>query len=41
MATRGALRRTYTWIASHAPWSAWAWRNTAFATAASGLTRRW
>ncbi|MGE7388965.1 histidine kinase [Streptomyces sp. NPDC004126] len=34
MATRGALRRTYTWIASHAPWSAWAWRNTAFATAA-------
>ncbi|MFF5703486.1 histidine kinase [Streptomyces sp. NPDC012794] len=34
MATRGALRRTYTWIASHTPWSAWAWRNTAFSTAA-------
>ncbi|MBT2406134.1 MULTISPECIES: sensor histidine kinase [unclassified Streptomyces] len=34
MAFRGALRRTYTWIAAHAPWSAWAWRNTAFAVAA-------
>ncbi|WP_250568897.1 sensor histidine kinase [Streptomyces sp. CJ_13] len=34
MATRGALRRTYTWIAAHGPWSAWAWRNTAFAVAA-------
>ncbi|MFD8982724.1 histidine kinase [Streptomyces sp. NPDC059564] len=34
MATRGALRRTYTWIASHTPWSAWAWRNTTFSAAA-------
>ncbi|MFD9568804.1 sensor histidine kinase [Streptomyces sp. NPDC059982] len=34
MATRGALRRTYTWIAAHTPWSAWARRNTAFAAAA-------
>ncbi|MCX5195229.1 sensor histidine kinase [Streptomyces sp. NBC_00249] len=34
MATRGALRRTYTWIAAHTPWSAWAWRNTAFGAAA-------
>ncbi len=30
----GAPRRTYTWIAAHAPWSAWAWRNTAFTAAA-------
>ncbi|MFF7499764.1 sensor histidine kinase [Streptomyces lavendulae] len=34
MTTRGALRRTYTWIAAHTPWSPWAWRNTAFAAAA-------
>lgn len=34
MALRGALRRTSTWFAAHAPWSAWAWRNTAFAAAA-------
>ncbi|MFD5930981.1 histidine kinase [Streptomyces sp. NPDC060333] len=34
MAFRGALRRTYTWIAAHAPWSAWARRNTAFCAAA-------
>lgn len=34
MATWGALKRSYTWTAAHAPWSAWAWRNTAFSTAA-------
>ncbi|MGW3328494.1 histidine kinase [Streptomyces virginiae] len=35
MAIRGgAPRRTYTWITAHAPWSAWAWRNTAFTVAA-------
>ncbi|MFG2877058.1 histidine kinase [Streptomyces sp. NPDC048337] len=34
MATSGPLRRTYTWIAGHAPWSAWAWRHTAFTVAA-------
>ncbi|MET9463926.1 histidine kinase [Streptomyces sp. NPDC006544] len=34
MASSGALRRTYTWTMAHAPWSAWAWRNTAFTTAA-------
>lgn len=34
MATRGALRRTYTWIAAHTPWSAWARRNTTFGAAA-------
>ncbi|MFJ8017928.1 histidine kinase [Streptomyces sp. NPDC096339] len=34
MALRGALRRTYTWTAAHAPWSAWARRNTAFSAAA-------
>ncbi|MFC9295474.1 sensor histidine kinase [Streptomyces sp. NPDC057011] len=34
MATPGPLRRTYTWIAGHAPWSAWAWRHTAFTVAA-------
>lgn len=34
MVIRGALRRTYTWIAAHTPWSAWAWRNTAFVVAA-------
>ncbi|MEU9037831.1 sensor histidine kinase [Streptomyces sp. NPDC048352] len=34
MAVGGALRRMYTWTASHTPWSAWAWRNTAFTTAA-------
>lgn len=32
--SRGAPRRTYTWITAHAPWSAWAWRNTAFTAAA-------
>ncbi|MFI9062113.1 sensor histidine kinase [Streptomyces sp. NPDC053429] len=34
MALRGALRRTSTWLAAHAPWSAWARHNTAFAAAA-------
>lgn len=34
MAFRGALRRTYTWIAAHTPWSAWARGNTAFCAAA-------
>ncbi|MFF3014380.1 histidine kinase [Streptomyces sp. NPDC057939] len=34
MALRGASRRTYTWIAAHTPWSAWARRNTAFSVAA-------
>ncbi|MEU7604904.1 histidine kinase [Streptomyces sp. NPDC041003] len=34
MAFRGAVGRTYTWIAAHAPWSAWARRNTVFTTAA-------
>ncbi|MFD6912850.1 histidine kinase [Streptomyces virginiae] len=35
MAIRGgAPRRTYTWITAHAPWSAWAWRNTTFTAAA-------
>jgi signal transduction histidine kinase len=34
MATRGAPRRAYTWIAAHTPWSAWARRNTTFSAAA-------
>ncbi|MFF4185526.1 sensor histidine kinase [Streptomyces sp. NPDC001691] len=34
MATPGPLRRAYVWTAAHAPWSAWAWRNTALVTAA-------
>ncbi|RCH69877.1 sensor histidine kinase [Streptomyces sp. SDr-06] len=34
MATPGPLRRAYLWTAAHAPWSAWAWRNTALVTAA-------
>ncbi|MER5774348.1 sensor histidine kinase [Streptomyces sp. NPDC002039] len=34
MAFRGALRRTYTWIVAHAPWSAWARGSTAFCAAA-------
>ncbi|WP_251055233.1 sensor histidine kinase [Streptomyces sp. ISL-66] len=34
MASSGALRRTFTWTTAHAPWSAWAWRNTAFTAAA-------
>ncbi|MBT2544724.1 sensor domain-containing protein [Streptomyces sp. ISL-44] len=34
MALRGALRRSYTWTTEHAPWSAWARRNTAFTAAA-------
>ncbi|MBT2481455.1 sensor histidine kinase [Streptomyces sp. ISL-94] len=34
MATPGPLRRAYTWTAGHAPWSAWAWRHTAFTVAA-------
>lgn len=34
MATPGAPTRTYTWIAAHAPWSAWARRNTTFTVAA-------
>ncbi|MFD9792175.1 histidine kinase [Streptomyces sp. NPDC059070] len=33
MATPGPLRRAYDWTAAHAPWSAWAWRNTAFSVA--------
>ncbi|MFK8909096.1 histidine kinase [Streptomyces sp. YS-3] len=33
MATPGPLRRATDWAAAHAPWSAWAWRNTAFAVA--------
>ncbi|MET9610257.1 histidine kinase [Streptomyces sp. NPDC006512] len=34
MAYSGALRRTYTWIAAHTPWSVWARHNTAFSVAA-------
>ncbi|MER6447634.1 sensor histidine kinase [Streptomyces venezuelae] len=35
MAIRGgAPRHAYTWITAHAPWSAWAWRNTTFTAAA-------
>ncbi|MFF4319061.1 histidine kinase [Streptomyces sp. NPDC001568] len=34
MALRGAPRRTYSWIAAHTPWSAWARRNTAFSVSA-------
>ncbi|MEU4729853.1 sensor histidine kinase [Streptomyces sp. NPDC023588] len=34
MAFHGALRRSYTWTAAHAPWSPWARRNTAFTVAA-------
>ncbi|MFK0048711.1 histidine kinase [Streptomyces sp. NPDC090741] len=34
MGLSGALRRTTRWIADHAPWSAWAWRSTAFTAAA-------
>ncbi|MFF4849117.1 histidine kinase [Streptomyces sp. NPDC001194] len=34
MGLSGALRRTTRWIADHAPWSAWAWRSTAFTVAA-------
>ncbi|MFE2288149.1 histidine kinase [Streptomyces sp. NPDC059443] len=34
MASSGALRRTLTWTTAHAPWSSWAWRNTAFTAAA-------
>ncbi|WP_330294524.1 sensor histidine kinase [Streptomyces sp. NBC_00503] len=34
MASSGALRRTFTWTTAHAPWSSWAWRNTAFTAAA-------
>ncbi|MGW6709870.1 histidine kinase [Streptomyces sp. NPDC054956] len=34
MASSGALRRTFDWIRAHAPWSPWAWRNTAFSAAA-------
>ncbi|MGW2812352.1 histidine kinase [Streptomyces sp. NPDC001415] len=33
MATPGPLRRAYDWTAAHAPWSAWAWRNTALVVA--------
>ncbi|MFG2147563.1 sensor histidine kinase [Streptomyces sp. NPDC048696] len=33
MATPGPLRRAFDWAAAHAPWSAWAWRNTTFAVA--------
>ncbi|MFF3859946.1 histidine kinase [Streptomyces sp. NPDC002209] len=33
MGLSGALRRTTSWIAGHAPWSAWAWRSTAFTAA--------
>ncbi|WP_328296700.1 sensor histidine kinase [Streptomyces sp. NBC_00435] len=34
MESSGALRRALGWAAAHAPWSAWAWRNTAFTAAA-------
>lgn len=34
MASSGALRRTFDWTRAHAPWSPWAWRNTAFSAAA-------
>ncbi|MEU3911748.1 sensor histidine kinase [Streptomyces sp. NPDC029721] len=34
MATWDALKRSYTWTVGHTPWSAWAWRNTAFSVAA-------
>ncbi|MFG2716687.1 sensor histidine kinase [Streptomyces sp. NPDC048416] len=34
MANSGPLRRAYHWTTAHAPWSAWAWRNTALAAAA-------
>ncbi|MER0445500.1 sensor histidine kinase [Streptomyces sp. Edi4] len=34
MATPGPLRRAYQWTAAHAPWSPWAWRNTALVAAA-------
>ncbi|MEV0412518.1 histidine kinase [Streptomyces sp. NPDC050448] len=34
MGLSGALRRTTSWIAGHAPWSPWAWRTTAFTVAA-------
>lgn len=34
MGLSGALRRTTRWTADHAPWSAWAWRTTAFTAAA-------
>ncbi|MEU9097140.1 histidine kinase [Streptomyces sp. NPDC048361] len=37
MATPGPLRRTYRWSAAHAPWSAWAWRNTALVAASVPL----
>ncbi|MFE9993697.1 sensor histidine kinase [Streptomyces avermitilis] len=33
MPTNGPRRRALDWAAAHAPWSAWAWRNTAFVTA--------
>ncbi|MFJ8308055.1 MULTISPECIES: histidine kinase [unclassified Streptomyces] len=38
MATPGPLRRAYDWTAAHAPWSAWAWRNTALVVAAVPLS---
>jgi signal transduction histidine kinase len=38
MATPGPLRRAYDWTAAHAPWSAWAWRNTALVVAAIPLS---
>ncbi|MFD9302060.1 histidine kinase [Streptomyces sp. NPDC060048] len=34
MASSGALRRALGWTMAHGPWSAWAWRNTAFTVAA-------
>ncbi|MFJ9340458.1 histidine kinase [Streptomyces sp. NPDC101733] len=34
MATHGALRRTFTAVVAHAPWSAWARRNTVYAVTA-------
>ncbi|WP_405496974.1 histidine kinase [Streptomyces sp. NBC_00096] len=34
MESSGALRRAFGWAMAHAPWSAWAWRNTAFTAAA-------
>ncbi|WP_329465309.1 sensor histidine kinase [Streptomyces sp. NBC_01431] len=38
MATPGPLRRAYHWTAAHAPWSAWAWRNTTLVVAAVPLS---
>ncbi|WP_051796335.1 sensor histidine kinase [Streptomyces sp. NRRL S-87] len=37
MEATGALRRAFRWTAAHAPWSAWAWRHTAFTVSALPL----